>query len=70
MGKLHSFLAVVLLLTLSSSLEILSVSSDPVKLVRPAISSLAGGKEIYIKAIGHSPMAADNRVSLVNSLGA
>jgi hypothetical protein len=62
-------LVIFLLLALIASLHaqeggpiILSVSSSPSGVTYPINSALRGGKMIYIKAIGHDPMAEGNLV--------
>ena len=56
-------LLLLLLCSLSGSLEIISASGDPEIATTTSISSsLRGGKMIYIKSIGHSTNAVDNLV--------
>lgn len=43
-------------------LSIIYVSSQPGSNTSPVYSSLRGGRMIYIKAIGHSPVASNNQV--------
>ena len=64
MFKKGSALLTLLLLAwcASATLEILSISSAPDSVTTSISSSLRGGKMIYIKAIGHSTNAMDNRV--------
>ena len=56
-------LLLLLLCSLSASLEIISASGDPEIATTTSIaSSLRGGKMIYIKSIGHSTNAVDSLV--------
>lgn len=46
----------------SNTLQVLNVSSSPSTVERPVITSLRGGELIYIKIIGHNPIASQNLV--------
>lgn len=50
-------LLVVCLLVRAQGPQILYVSSSPSTIITPVYTSLRGGRLIYIKAIGHSPVA-------------
>ncbi len=52
---LFSLFFLVLIFSQDTPLTILSVSGSPSAVQNPVLSSLLGGKMIYIKAIGHSP---------------
>ena len=43
-------------------LKIISVSGDPSVVSNPVLSSFRGGRFIYIKAVGHSPVPSENRI--------
>jgi len=59
-------LASVSLLAQTNGPQILYISSSPSSVVNPAYSSLRGGALIYIKAIGHDPIAGNNLIYVGN----
>lgn len=61
--KIISLLLLCLLLVAqAASLQIYYVSSLPSTVKNPVSASLRGGTMLYIKAIGHNPMASGNKI--------
>jgi small ligand-binding sensory domain FIST len=67
LGCLALVLTLAAGLSATTALQIISVSSAPDAVVTPITSSLRGGKMIYIKAVGHDPMATGSTVLLVGN---
>lgn len=52
--QLLIILCFVALALADTKLEIISVSNSPNSVLNPVYSSLKGGREVYINAVGHS----------------
>jgi hypothetical protein len=59
---LSLFLLCLFVLAQGSSLQIYYISGSPSTISNPVFASLRGGKMIYIKVTGHSPMASGNQI--------